>query len=177
MSSGRGTCEECGGAVLRPASVEGNAVLVCDLCGALHGDEGAVRAALRNREGRERGFEPAVYPLVLALDKLAGLRVIRAHAGDTEERVWPFVQMRILDGRALIGLENLAKSLALAAVGSGQHWVVEAEYAAQLTVTLKPRFHRDPDRIDAAAIAAAQRDLGRLAANLERDMRLSWWRR
>ncbi len=136
-----------------------------------------MRAALLSREGRERGFEPAIYPLVLALDKLAGLRVSRAHAGDAEERVWPFVQMRVLDGRALMGLENLAKSLALAAVGAGQHWVVEAEFAAQLTFTLKPRFHRDPDRIDAAAIAAAQRDLGRLAANLGRDMRLSWWRR
>lgn len=177
MNPGRGTCEDCGGGVLRAASVEGYAVLACDLCGALHGEEGPVRAALLSREGRERGFEPAIYPLVLALDKLAGLRVVRAHAGDVEDRVWPFVQMRVLDGRALMGLENLVKSLALGAVGAGQHWVVEAEYVAHLTFTLKPRFHRDPDRIDAAAIAAVQRDLSRLAANLERDMRLSWWRR
>ncbi len=177
MTSGRSACDECGGRSLRPTRVEGREVLECELCGALHGDESSVRKALLAREGRDRGFDPEIYPLVQALDRIPGLRVTLAVAGDARDRIWPFVQMRVLDPRALVGVENLTKSLALAAAGATLHWVVEVEYATHLVFTLKPRFHRDVDRIDAEAIERARRDLGRLAANLERDMHLPWWRR
>ena len=173
-----GTCEECGNRALGAVEVDGVALLQCSLCGALSGDDAAVTRVLLAREARERGYDPLVYPLVLALDRIDGLRVTRASAGSPAQRVWPFVQMHGLDGRALLGLENLSKSLALGAAGSrGLHWVVEVEFQARLTFTLKPRFHRDTDRIDEAAVVQAQRDLARLCANLERDIRLSWWRR
>jgi hypothetical protein len=68
--------------------------------------------------------------------------------------------------------------LALGAAGSGGlHWVVEVEFQSRLMFTLKPRFHRDTDRIDEAAVGQAQRDLARVCQNLERDVHLSWWRR
>ncbi len=173
-----GVCDECGNRALAAVELEGVALLECELCGSLAGDDLAVGQVLLVREARERGYDPLVYPLVRALDRIAGLRVTRAGAGDKEQRVWPFVQMHGVDGRALIALENLTKSLALAAARSGGlHWVVEVEYQARLTFTLKPRFHRDTDRIDAAAVGQAQRDLARVCENLERDMHLSWWRK
>jgi len=172
-----GACAECGNRTLVAVEQEGHRLFECELCGALAGDDAAVTEVLLAREARERGFDPLVYPLVRALDRIPGLRVARAGAGSPDERVWPFVQMLAVDARALVGLENLTKSIVLGAVGSGgMHWVVEVEYQARLTFTLKPRFHRDTGRIDEAAVRAAQRDLARLCANLERDMRLSWWR-
>lgn len=172
-----GVCDECGNRAVVSVERDGVAVLECSLCGALAGDDEAVVRVQLAREARERGYDPLVYPLVRILDRIAGLRVARAGAGVPAQRVWPFVQMHTTDGRALVGVENLVKSLALAAAGSGGlHWVVEVEFQTRLTFTLKPRFHRDTDRIDAAVVVQAQRDLERLRANLERHMRLSWWR-
>jgi len=170
-------CDECGNRALVAVEIEGTAVLECELCGALGGDDAAVQRVELAREARERGFEPLIYPLVRALGRIAGLRVARASAGVPEQRVWPFVQMYTVDVRALQGVENLAKSLALGAAGSGGlHWVVEVEYQTRLTFTLKPRFHRDLERIDPALVELAQRDLERVRANLEHHARLSWWR-
>jgi hypothetical protein len=176
--AGGAPCDECGNRALAAVEIEGQKLLECALCGALAGDDRTVAQVLLLREARERGYDAAVYPLVCALDKIAGLRVTRAGAGQPAQRVWPFVQMHGVDGRALLGLENLSKSLALGAAGSGGlHWVVEVEYQHRLTFTLKPRFHRDTEHIDEAAVLRAQQDLARVCANLERDMHLSWWRR
>ena len=173
-----GVCDECGNRALAGVELEGVALLQCALCGALAGDDASVSRVRLVREARERGYDPLVYPLVCALDRMGGLRVARAGAGHAEQRVWPFVQMQGVDPRALTALENLSKSLALGATGSGGlHWVIEVEFQARLTFTLKPRFHRDTDRIDEMAVTRAQRDLARLCQNLERDMHLSWWRK
>lgn len=170
-------CDECGNRSLTTVTRDGGLVLECELCGALSGDDAAVERVRLSREAQDRGHDPVVYPMVRAIERIAGLRVARAGAGDPAQRTWPFVQMHGTDGRALQGIENLVKSLALGATNSGgMHWVVEVEYQARLTFTLKPRFHRDTDRIDAQLVHVAQRDLQRLCANLERHMHLSWWR-
>lgn len=186
VASGRGDgivpamarCEECGGRVLAPRREDGVEVLECELCGALQGDDAAVARALLAREARERGYDPAVYPLVRALARVGGLRVAAADAGDPEAPTWPFVQFAAIGPReGMIGLENLVKTLALAARELAAHWVVEAEFQARLLFTLKPRFHTDVDRIDARRVLAARDDLDRLRAAIERNMLLSWWRR
>lgn len=171
-------CDECGNRALVVVMHEGQAVHECELCGALQGDDRVVSRLLLEREAQDLGFDPVVYPLVKALARVNGVRVVRASGGHVEQRVWPFVHMQVTDPHAaLAGIENLTKSLALGAAGSGGlHWVVEVEYQARLTFTLKPRFHRTTDQIDVGAVRLAQRDLARICANLERDMRLSWWR-
>lgn len=171
-------CEECGNRALVAVVRDGAEYFECELCGALAGEDSVVLAAQLRREARERGYDPIVYPLVDTLERVVGLRVTRASAGVPAQRTWPFVQMRGVDERTMHAVENLVKSLSLGAAGSGgMHWVVEVEYQAHLTFTLKPRFHRDPDRIDAAMVEHAQRDLERLRANIERHAHLSWWRR
>lgn len=172
------TCDECGNKSLVAMVHEGQQVYECELCGALQGDDQVVGRLEMEREAREFGFDPLVYPLVKALGRVAGLRVVRASAGQIEQRIWPFVHMQVADSaKVLQGLENLSKSLALGATGSGGlHWVVEVEYQARLTFTLKPRFHRNTEAIDAGLVRQAQLDLARLCANLERDSHLSWWR-
>lgn len=171
------TCDDCGNRSLISVERDGLALFECELCGALSGDDVAVGQVQLARQARERGYDPIVYPLVLTLDKIVGIRVARASAGVPAQRVWPFVQMQANDGRALHGIENLVKSLALGATGSGGvHWVVEVEYQTRLTFTLKPRFHRDTGGIDGSVVEQAQRDLERLRVNLDRHMHLSWWR-
>lgn len=128
------------------------------------------------RQAEERGFHPALYPLVVQIDRIDGLCVLQAEAGEPGQRTWPFVQLG-LDGAFARSLENLAKSIALSNVHSEVHWVLEVEYQRQLVVTLKPRFHRGLDQIGPREVIKARADLQRVAANLERDMALSWWRR
>ncbi len=89
---------------------------------------------------------------------------------------WPYVTLVARDACFLVGLENLLKSMALGAASHEVHWIVEVEYQADLIYTLKPRFHRDVQSIGSAEILAAQRDLPRLARDLQRHRFLSWWR-
>ncbi len=147
----------------------------CGLCGALQGDDADVARALVVREAEERGYHPAIYPLVLQLNKIEGLTVLRAEAGDPSLVTWPYVQMGIARGVER-SLENLAKSLALSNANSDVHWVLELEYQHQLVVTLKPRFHRVPAQIGSAEVIKARADLTRICQNLQRDVYLSWWR-
>lgn len=175
---GMARCEECGGSLLVARQEGGAEVLECELCGALQGDDRAVTRALLAREARDRGYDPAVYPLVRALEFVEGLRVVAADAGDPQAPTWPFVQLAATGPReGMVGLENLAKTLALASRELVVHWVLEVEYQARMVFTLKPRFHTDVDRIDEHRVLAARDDLERLRAALERNMALSWWRR
>lgn len=169
-------CHECGGDRVVAVRLDGEGVNECGLCGALSGDDGAVTRVLIAREAREKGIDPAIYPLVLALDKIAGLHVVTAAAADPQQLTWPFVQIAPTDGSHSKGVENLVKSLALSARGEVVHWVVEVEYQSQLVLTLKPRFHRDVAGITPELVLAAQASLNRVRVNLEAHMQLSWWR-
>jgi len=168
-------CDECGSDVLEAVRIEGVEVVECSLCGALSGSDDAVTRVLVAREAREKGIDPAIYPLVLTLGKIPGLQVVMADIGDAERLVWPFVQLAPTDQRSWRGVESLLKSLALSARGQQVHWVVEVEYQHRLVLTLKPRFHRDVTRITAEVVVTAQRDLDRIRTHLEAHMSLSWW--
>jgi hypothetical protein len=168
-------CDECGSGRLVPLRIEGVDVEECALCGALSGRDDAVSRVLLAREAREKGIDPGIYPLVLTLSRIDGLQVVGADFGEPERLVWPFVQLAPVGAGALRGVESLVKSLALTARGQEVHWVVEVEFQSRLLLTLKPRFHRDVAKITPQLVAAAQRSLERIRANLEVHMALSWW--
>lgn len=169
-------CDECGGTAFAPVETKSGRVFECELCGALSGDEAGVASLLLDREARDHGFDPQIYPLVRTLERLPGLHVIDSDAGDPQAGAWPFVQMASTGVDALLAIENLLKSLRLSGGALAVHWVVEAEFHNRLVFTLKPRFHRDLERITNQLVESARADLARLHACLERDMRLAWWR-
>lgn len=168
-------CEECGSRDVRPIVVDGLPVGECGLCGALSGADANVERVQLRREAEDLGVHPSIYPLVHLLHRLEGLRVVRSEAGDPAARVWPYVQIGFQAAPPRT-IENLVKSIALGNAGSDIHWVFELEYQQQLVMTLKPRFHTDVQRIGPADVERAREDLGRIQRNLQRDMRLSWWR-
>ena len=71
-------CDECGSTQVAEAEVEGATVELCALCGHVQGDEEQVALVRDRREAEERGFDPAVYPLVRALEQVPTFRVIVA---------------------------------------------------------------------------------------------------
>lgn len=166
-------CQECGSTDVRTEQRDGVVVHECGLCGAIAGDAAAVRAVQAAAEAREHGVDARIWPLVRVLRTLPGIRVERSHAGDPDAGTLPFVHWQVLDPRGLAQLENVAKTLLLAARGLALHWVVEVEYQHHLVFALKPRAAR----ADPATAALAAADLEQLPRILERDSQLSWWRR
>lgn len=169
-------CEECGSRLLAPIRESGVHLFQCGLCGALAGDSEAVAIVESAREARERGLDPAIHTLVRLLEGQAGLRVVASSGGDPEALIWPFVQMSAT-AASLVTIENLAKSLRLAARGHELHWIIEVEFTHGLVFTLKPRFHRSIDKITPELVRRAAADLERIRNNLTRDQHLSWWQR
>jgi hypothetical protein len=170
-------CDECGSSDLARVVVAGIEAIECGLCGALQGDDPSAMRARLVREARDLGIAPGIYPLLRVLGRVSGLRVVASDGGDPEARRWPFVHLAPDGETALAALDNLLKSLALSRHVHAVHWVVEVEHASRLVFVLKPRFHRDPERIGRELVEGACADLERIRAHLERDMRLSWWRR
>lgn len=168
------TCPECGNSDVRVQTVAGAPVHECGLCGARFGDRWAVEAIDDRDQARERGFDPAVWPLVRALEALPGLHVRDAHAGGLQPPTLPFVELAGTDQRLLLQLENLAKSLLLGAAAMRCHWIVEVEYRRHLAFVLKPRHAGGG--IAPGTVRDAQQDLEPLRRHLERDARLGWWR-
>lgn len=169
------TCPECGNHDMRVQMVDGAAIHACGLCGARFGDRAAVDAVADAEEARQRGVAPALWPLVRALGRLPGLLVRKHAAGDVTLRTLPFVELGGDSHEALLQLENLAKSLRLGASSLRLHWIVELEYQQHLAFVLKPRHPGGAVTLDEARFA--QEDLAVLRRQIERDMRLSWWRR
>ena len=146
----------------------------CGLCGARFGERVLIEAIEDAEQARERGVPARVWPLVRALDKLPGVHVGDASAGEARPPILPFVELRIASAEALVQLENLAKSLLLGAGALRSHWVLEVEYRRHLAFVLKPRHPGGAVHVD--QVVAAQGDLGVLRRHLERDARLGWWR-
>jgi len=167
------TCSECGNRAVAPRRYDEHSVLECELCGALSGSASAVRAVLDARAARERGVDPAAFPLVRALGELTSLRIDAHGGGDRELGVLPFVAFQLVDAGGLLQLENLGKSLHLAGRSLQLAWTIELETGPALTFALRPRL---PAQAAEAAVMAAQADLATLARAIERDRRLSWWR-
>jgi hypothetical protein len=167
-------CTECGNSHVEILVVDGGAVHECQLCGALFGEVAAVDSLQQQRAARLAGVEERIWPIVAALDRLPGIRVVRSHAGDVAALTLPFVQFAVQGSDGIVQLENLAKSLLLAARGHHLHWVVEVEYQSRLVFALKPRPPALP--IAATAVRDAFSDLDPIGRAIARDSRLSWWR-
>jgi hypothetical protein len=168
-------CESCGNRRVVPKTVEGVAVRECELCGALAGDDDeGVAAAEARREGRERGFDPRVYPLVRALEKVPTFDVAAADAGRADRGEYPYVFLRLREG-GLAHLERLLTSLEMVNRRTRRRWVVEAALQRGLLFILRPRFWKAVSEITPRDIEDAQADLAVLASVLHRDVDLPWW--
>lgn len=168
------TCPECGNGDVRVRVAAGVPIHECGLCGARFGDRTAIEALDDADEAVSRRIPAAVWPLVRALERLPGIFVRDAAAGDAAQSTLPFVVLAIAAADALLQLENLAKSLLLGAGALRRHWILEVEYQRNLTFVLKPRHGGGsvtPDQV-----RDAQTDLDTLRRHLERDVRLGWWR-
>ena len=167
-------CPECGNHGMDARVVAEATVHECTLCGARIGDPAALAALDDLEQARARGIAVGVWPLVRALERLAGVCVRAARAPDGEARTLPFVELGATSGEALRELENLCKSLQLAASALRLHWVVELEYQRHLAFVLKPRHGGGP--VALATVHDAAHDAEVLAQRLDRDRRLAWWR-
>ena len=167
-------CDSCGAHRVVPRVIEGVALRECGLCGALHGDDADVALAETRREGRERGFDPRVYPLVRALERVPTFKVSAADAGRPDVCEYPYVFLR-LDRAGLPQLERLLTSLEMVNRETRRRWVVEAALQRGLLFILRPRFWKRVAEITPEDIAESQADLEVLARILARDVELPWW--
>ena len=149
-------CPECGNHAVVAHRRGETVVHECGLCGAVVGDPRIARG--------ER-------PLADLIGSLPGLRVVPGRVGDPDRELLPALHWQVLDGRGLLQLENLAKSLQLARGSLQLPWRLEVDYDRALVFALQPR----PAAVDAAAVRLARRDLELLAESVSRDSRLSWW--
>lgn len=159
---------------MRVRVVDGLSVHECGLCEARFGDRRAVTRLLDGDEAKQRGIEPAIWPLVRALGRVHGLAVRQSSGGDPDARTLPFVELTAVGGEALAQLENLAKFLRLSAATCRLHWVLEVEYQHHLAFVLKPRH--PGGAVSLGEARSARIDLELLARHLERDVALPWWR-
>lgn len=153
---------------------DGTPIHECGLCGARFGEPQAVAGFDDADEARSRGVAAEVWPLVRALDRLSGLIVREASAGDAEQKTLPYVELGAASPAALLQLENLAKSLLLGASSLRRHWIVEVEYHRHLSFVLKPRH--GGGWVTPEQVRNARLDLMVLRQHLERDVKLQWWR-
>ena len=167
-------CESCGSRRVVERLVEGLTLGECELCGALHGDDARVALAESRRDARERGFDPAIYPLVQALEAVPTFRVVAAEAGRPERSEYPFVFLRLAEG-GLVHLERLLTSLEMANRETKRRWVVEATLQRGLLFVLRPRFWKLVSQITREDIVEARSDLDVLGRVLARDVKLAWW--
>jgi hypothetical protein len=154
-------CPECGNHAVVAHRRGETVVHECGLCGAVVGDP---RIAPGDQSEGAR-------PLADLIGSLPGLRVVPGRAGEPDREQLPALHWQVLDGRGLLQLENLAKSLQLAREELQLPWRLEVDYDRALVFALRPR----PATVDAAAVRHARRDLELLAQAVARDSRLSWW--
>lgn len=159
---------------MRTRVVDGAPVVECGLCGARSGDRRAMAALNAIEQASERGVGPLVWPLVQVLDRLPGLLVRSAADGAAAPPSMPFVELAAAGNEALVQIENLAKSLQLAAGSLHRVWVIEVEFQHQLVFVLRPR--RSEVRTTADQVREANLDLEVLAQQFDSHGRLRWWR-
>ena len=169
-------CEECGSRQVALRLVEGVEVEECALCGHLQGDDRRVERVEQRRDAREKGHDPAVYPLVRALEAVPTFRVAGASAGDPVRRDYPFVFLR-LEPTGLKDLERLLTAIDMANHATKRRWVVECALQRGLLFILRPRFWKPVTAISAEDILESRGDLAILAATLEQNVGADWWKR
>lgn len=168
------TCEVCGSHQIEIATISGEQVEVCGLCGEIHGDPDARRREEDRQEAEDRGVDPLVYPLVRALERVPKFRVEQASAGRPGTPEYPFLFLRLAAG-ALPHLESLLTSLEMANRTTRRRWVVECTLQRGLLFILRPRFWKPILEINAEDVREARQDLPILAQTIGRDVALGWW--
>lgn len=168
-------CEECGSQQVDEQIVEELAVLACRLCGHIQGDGETVQLARERLEARERGFDPAVYPLVVALEQVPTFHVDSASAGRPEVAEYPYVFLRVRP-EGLEDVERLLTSVEMANRATKRRWVMELSLQRGLLFILRPRFWKPVLDITRQDITEARGDLPVLARLIGRDVGLAWWR-
>jgi hypothetical protein len=167
------TCPECGNDAMRVRMRDGASVQECGLCGARLGDRRVLGSLADEDEAGRRGIAPELWPLVRAIDALPGLRTDEASAGDPGSSLLPFIAIDAVDARALVQLENLAKSLELGRSELRLDWALGCEFRRHLVFVLRPR---PAGAAPTATAGAAAADLQVLGRQLERNVKLGWWR-
>jgi hypothetical protein len=155
--------------------VQGVDVEQCGLCDHVQGAADAVGMVAERREAKESGHDPAVYPLVKAMDEVPTFQVVSASAGRGETSEYPYVFFRVR-GDGLRDVERLLTSLEMANQATQRRWVVECSLQRGLLFILRPRFWKPVLEIDERDIREARADLELLAEVLTRDRQLSWGR-
>ena len=152
---------------MRVAERDGVAVHECGLCGSTFGARRAVQGMALADEARMRGIDDEIWPLARVLEQLPGFDLGSSSAGGRDGL--PFVELVVSGRDALVQLENLAKALRLAAGGLRCRWRIEVRFEHCLLVV-----------VGAAGAASdlrdARIDCEALGQQIERDMRLAWWR-
>ncbi|GAB4154803.1 MAG: hypothetical protein Fur0037_23370 [Planctomycetota bacterium] len=167
------TCPECGCDRLVTTRRDGLSIAECDLCGAYVGDDRVIERLRTNELARARGVDPALWKLVEQLRALPGLDVVSSDAGSVSQRSVPHVRVVLTGQRGVLGLENVAKTLALGKSERQLSWGIDVEFDRGLCFTLKPRVNCS---IDAQVLARARQDAERLGEEIQRNRALSWWR-
>lgn len=154
--------------------LDGAPVHECGLCGARFGHRDAIAALRDGDDARSRGVEAGIWPLVAVLERLPGLSVVR-RAANTAAPGLPRVEFGATSAEILRQLENLTKSLRLAAGELRLPWVIEVEFTHQLTFVLKPRTDHPGSPVGPEAARDAALDVLVLRRRFEQDMRRPWW--
>jgi len=155
--------------------VEGVWLEECNLCGNLQGDDEAVRRIVELREGRDRGLDDEISPLVAVLESAKSFRIVQASGGLPAQGEPPGVLFTLTrnDTRPI---ERLLKSIELSNRETKLRWVVELSLQHEIVYIIRPRFLKPPCDITRSEIREARKDLPILTRRLRRDLSLSWWR-
>lgn len=167
-------CDSCGSRNVTRTEIEGHLLQECRLCGELFGDDDAIALIEELREGRARGLDDEVIPLVSVLESSHAFRLVHASIGWAEKGEAPSILFAAT--RSLKDVEKLLRSIELANRETHLRWLVELTLQQTVVFVLRPRFFKPPREITREEIRWAREDLGRLAQRLRRDMALSWWR-
>ena len=168
-------CDVCGSRNVSRHDVEGVLLEECNLCGNLQGDDEAVSHIENLRNGRARGLDDEIIPLVAVLEVVHAIRIVHASAGIPDQGEPPHVFFALVknDTRPI---ERILKSVELANRETKLRWVLELSLQHEIVYMLRPRFLKPPRDITRAEIREARKDLPLLARRLKRDQSLSWWR-
>lgn len=152
---------------MRVTARAGGVVHECGLCGATFGERRAAERVNVNSEAAARGVPAELWPLARTLAQLPGMSLGACAAG--RPGMSPAIELLVTGHEALTSLENLTKSLRLAAGQLRCAWLLEARFERALVVQV---------RVDGAGAAHrdALLDVEVLAGAVERDMRRPWWR-
>jgi hypothetical protein len=161
-------CDVCGSRNVARREIEGHFLEECNLCGNLQGDDRAVALVEELREGRARGLDDEVIPLVGALEKTGAFRIVQATA--TPPQV--LFELKELDARPI---ERLLRSVEMANRNTRRRWLIELSLQHGVVYILRPRFWQPPQEISPAELREAGADFAILARQLRRDIGLSMW--